>query len=107
MKKLIAFIILICVFFIAPGAWASEKPSLNIPVKTLYSAPHEDSNPIYDIPIEVKLLDISDDGNWYKAKIAYSLGPFSYAYVGWIHVPIIEILAERETSEIASLSDTN
>jgi hypothetical protein len=105
MRKTIAIIILLSLIFAFQGAVASEKDPLDIPVKQLYSAPLEDSNLIWDIPIEVKLLDISKDGNWYKVKISYNIGPFGYTYVGWSHIPVADILAKRnqETPEIASL----
>lgn len=96
MKKLIAILILISVFCLGQAALASEEQALDIPVKTLYSAPLEDSNVIYDIPVDVKLLDISEDGNWYKVKISYWIGPFGYTHVGWANIPAAKILAERD-----------
>ena len=105
MRKVIALIMLISVFFISQGALASEEQPLDLSIKTLYSAPYEDSNVVYNIPVEVKLLDVSEDGNWYKVKIAYNVGPFGYTYVGWAPVPAAEILAEREAAEIAYLLD--
>ena len=54
-----------------------------------------DFNLIYNIPVEVKLLDVSADANWYKVEISYSLGPLSYTYQGWTQIPIGAILAER------------
>jgi hypothetical protein len=95
MKKLIA-ILFIIIFIASQAALAAENPVLDLPVKRLYSAQSEDSNVIYDIPIEVKLLDISEDGNWYKVKISFNLGPLCYKYVGWSHIPVAEIMAERE-----------
>ncbi len=105
MKKLIAILLLIAVLFAAKAVLADEKDPLEVPVKTLYSAPLEDSNVIYDIPVEVKLLDISEDGNWYKVKISFYIGPFGYTYVGWANIPVASILSERQkqTPEIASL----
>lgn len=102
MKKLVVLMLIIG-FFVAQGAIAHKAKALDLPIKHLYAAPFEESNLIYDIPVEVKLLDVSEDGNWYKVKIAYNLGPFSYSYVGWAPIPVSEILAEREAREIASL----
>jgi len=106
MKKLIALTIILAAF--AGIVWAGEpavKSAYDLPVKKLYSAPSEDATLVLDIPIEVKLLDISEDGNWYKVKIAYAVGPFSYTYVGWSNIPVGNILAEREkiASKIAVL----
>ncbi|MFC1568079.1 hypothetical protein ACFL37_00085 [Candidatus Margulisiibacteriota bacterium] len=105
----IALIILITTFILGQAALASNDSPLDLPVKQLYSAPMADSNLILDIPIEVKLLDISPDGNWYKVKIAYNIGPFSYTYVGWSHIPVMDVIAERDkdTSDIAYLLEGN
>lgn len=105
MKKWIAALLLIFITLAGNAALAAGDSSLDVPVKTLYSAPLEDSNVIYDIPIEVKLLDISEDGNWYKVKISFYIGPFGYTYVGWANIPVANILAERQkpAPEIASL----
>ncbi len=108
MKKLIAITLLISVFFLGQAVLASHEP-LDLTVKTLYSAPLEDSNVIYNFPIEVKLLDISPDGNWFKVKISFYIGPFGYTYVGWANIPVTNILAERdtETLDLASLLEDN
>ena len=109
MKKLIAITLLISIFFLGQAALASEEQPLDIPVKTLYSAPLENSNVIFNIPMEVTLLDISPDGNWYKVKISFYIGPFGYTYVGWAYIPVAKILAERdkEIQDLASLLEDN
>lgn len=107
MKKLIA-ITLALTFLLGASALAqSYDDELNIPVKKLYSAPLDGSNEIYEIPIDVTLLDISEDGNWYKVKIAYFIGPFAYEYVGWTHIPVEQVLARRnaEYDDISALVD--
>lgn len=96
MQKNAVFILLVA-SFLALGslALAGVKTPLSLPVKELYSAPSEDSNLIYQVPVEVKLLDISEDGNWYKVKLSYAIGPFSYSYVGWANIPIQDFLSSR------------
>ena len=108
MKKLIA-IIFILFFVVCQANFATEKTPLNCPIKQLYSAPAENSSLVYSIPIEVKLLEISSDANWYKVKISFRFGPFASTYVGWAKIPVGQILAEREkeASEIANLSGTS
>ena len=93
-----ASVILFTILILAGIALAAEpvKDPYDIQVKTLYSAPDESSNLIYSIPIEVKLLDLSEDGNWGKVKISFRIGPFGYTYVGWVNIPVTNILAERE-----------
>lgn len=102
MKKLIAGV-LILIFCLFQGAFALEKEPFDMPVKQLYSAPTDASNIVFEIPIEVKLLDISEDNNWYKVKISYWVGPFSFTYVGWAPIPVGQIMAEREEAELAAL----
>ena len=91
MKKWIASILIIG-FFVG-GASASP---LNYNIKELYADPTENSNLIFKIPVEVVLLDVSEDANWHKVKISYSVGPFHYEYVGWTEIPVGEVLVERE-----------
>ena len=94
MRKTLVFLTLILV--LAGCAFAAgDKDPYNIQVKQLYSAPDENSLPIFTIPIEVKLLDVSADANWGKVKIAFNLGPLSYTYIGWVKIPVGEILASR------------
>jgi hypothetical protein len=94
MKK--AFVILFSLLILAGiGFAAAAKDPYDLQVKKLYSAPVEESNLIFNIPIEVKLLDVSADANWYKVKISFSLGPLGYTYVGWTKIPVGEILAAR------------
>jgi hypothetical protein len=97
MKKLIAITIILTALagVIGAGTPPAKNP-YDLPIKKLHTAPSEDASIVLDIPIEVRLLDISEDGNWYKVKIAYSVGPFSYTYVGWSNIPVGSILAERE-----------
>ena len=101
-----AFIILLLTAVLGGLAFAAAAPKdpYGLQVKKLYSTPDENSNLIYSIPIDVKLLDISEDGNWYKVKIAYAFGPFSYTYVGWAEIPVGSILAARigKTAKVAS-----
>lgn len=97
MKNLVILILALSLLF-CPVALAAEKETLDLPVKQLYAYPQEDSKVIYKIPIAVSLLEISEDGNWYKVKIAYELGPFSYTYVGWAPIPVAEILAKRDAA---------
>lgn len=76
-------------------AAAPESNPLSLPVKQLHAAPDADSSLIYKIPIDVEILDISADTNWYKVKIAFRLGPLGYTYVGWAKVPVGEVLSMR------------
>ena len=79
----------------APALAQAGTDPLNIQVKKIYSAPDQTASLIYDIPLDVKLLDVSEDGNWYKVRIAFNLGPFNYTYLGWSHIPVGDFVAER------------
>ncbi|MFA6170054.1 MAG: hypothetical protein WCW67_00935 [Candidatus Margulisiibacteriota bacterium] len=99
-----ALIIAFLIVLTLPGLAAGKMTE--IPVKELYTAPSEDSNLVLSIPIEVKMLDMSADGNWYKVKIAYNLGPFSYTYIGWTKIPVGDIIVERERKAAEKLAAT-
>jgi len=91
---------------IALASTAAKDP-YNIQVKKLYSAPDENSNLVFDIPIEVKLLDVSADANWHKVKIAFSFGPLNYTYIGWTKIPVGDVVAERvEKAKLAKALET-
>ncbi len=101
MKKLIVSLVCLAVLFGVALA-ADTKDPLNIAVKKIYSAPDENSNLLFEVPVEVKLLDMSADNNWYKVKISFKMGPFGYTYVGWTQIPVGQVMAEREkASELA------
>jgi hypothetical protein len=108
MKK--ALTLLFSLVILSGLVWAvAAKDPYDLPIKKLYSAPDEASNLIYNIPIEVRLLDVSADGNWHKVKIAFSLGPLRYTYIGWTKIPVGEILAAREqkVAKIPPLTKTS
>jgi len=93
MKKTLIFLLLILA--LAGVACAAATDPYNLEVKKVYSAPDENSQVIFAIPIEVRLLDVSNDANWGKVKIAFNLGPLCYTYVGWVKIPVGEIVASR------------
>ncbi|MDD4178778.1 MAG: hypothetical protein PHH14_01850 [Candidatus Margulisbacteria bacterium] len=95
MKKALFALLVLVIMTGAIFADTTAKDPYDLQIKRLYSAPDQESNEILAIPIEVKLLDISADGNWYKVKIAYWIGPLSYTYVGWTEIPVGQALAER------------
>ena len=94
MKKTLVYITLILVLAGCSFA-ATAKDPYDLQVKNVYSAPDENSQLIFSIPIEVKLLDVSTDANWGKVRIAFNLGPLCYTYVGWVKIPVGEIVASR------------
>jgi hypothetical protein len=107
--KHIFIIVAILLYIICPLALAQDKITaaepLNVHIKELRASPNQESSLILDIPIEVRLLDVSEDGNWFKVKIQYAFGPLNYSYVGWTRIPVTEVLSKREKlpSKIADL----
>lgn len=71
----------------------------NYKIQDLYSEASGVSKVVYQIPIEVRLLDISQDTNWYKVMIKFCLGPAVFKYTGWAYIPIGKYLAEREAAK--------
>ncbi len=106
MKKLILGLLVLALFLGITAAADTPKDPYDIQVKNLYSTPDDSSNKIYAIPIEVKLLDVSADTNWYKVKISYRIGPLSYTYVGWTEIPVGDIIAARQKAmdEVAKVT---
>lgn len=101
MKKALAISICLIMFFgISTPIFAGETP-YNYKVKQLYAKPDGRSKIVYDIPIEVKLLDVSEDANWYKVYLEFSLGLIRFNYSGWAYIPVGKLLAEREATKAA------
>ncbi len=102
MKKTICiFLIFGFIIGIIGVSLASEPYSHNI--KKLRAAPDPEARVIYEIPVEVKMLDVSEDANWYKVRISFYLGPINLVYSGWTFIPVGQILAERhESRKVAS-----
>ncbi len=94
MKKLIA--ITICLVVLAGVAIAGASDPLNIPLKKLMSAPSSKAKVVFEIPIEVRVLDVSEDLDWYKVKISFKLGPFEQTHIGWVKIPFDEILLAHQ-----------
>ena len=91
MKKM-PILILLFVILSANIALGQIAP---VSLKKLYAAPSSASKLVYDIPVEVTLLDMSDDLNWYKVKIAFNIGPLQYKYTGWTKIPVGEEIVTR------------
>ena len=90
------FICLTLLAFALPSFGSDRNTYFKIPIKTLLSEPSKDANKVYDIPVDVKILGISEDGNWYKVRIEFDfvfLG--HYKYTGWAYAPVSDILAEK------------
>ncbi|MCU0640938.1 MAG: hypothetical protein MUC35_02480 [Candidatus Margulisbacteria bacterium] len=93
MKRIL--VVILGLVILAGVGFAAAKEPYSLQVKKLYAVPEETASVVFDIPIDVKLLDMSNDGNWYKVRIAFNFGPLGYTYVGWAKIPVGDILAAR------------
>jgi len=101
MEKAICVALLIfSLFLLCAPAWSESAYDLK--VKKLYAEPTATSNVVYEIPLEVKLLDISEDYDWYKVFLKFNIGPMSFNYTGWANIPIGNIIAEKEKAKLAT-----
>lgn len=83
---------LIFVFFCC--SYAKDEP-YDINISQLYAEPTTTSKVVYQIPIEVKMLEVSEDANWYKVYLKFNIGPMEFKTTGWTYIPIGTLLAER------------
>jgi len=94
MRKLIVITLLIAA--IATGLGASSSNPLDISLKKLFAGPSDTTKIVFEIPIEVKILDVSSDFDWYKVNISFKLGPFEQSHTGWVKIPFDEILLAHQ-----------
>ncbi|MFA6431637.1 MAG: hypothetical protein WCV91_04590 [Candidatus Margulisiibacteriota bacterium] len=76
-----------------------------VSLKKLYAAPSAASKLVFDIPVDVTLLDMSEDLNWYKVKIAFNIGPLQYKYTGWTKIPVGDEIITRLAKQDQVASD--
>ncbi|KAF0134009.1 MAG: hypothetical protein FD145_951 [Candidatus Saganbacteria bacterium] len=100
-KALIIFLFFAILIGIFAPCLAENTPN-ELQVKKMYSSPTFDSKLVYEIPIEVKLLEISEDANWYKVKIQFYFGPACFKYTGWAYIPVGQALAARNNRLVSS-----
>ena len=79
--------ILIVVFLLFATALPSfcDELKFDVPIKKLYLKPDINSETVFNIPIDVKLLGSTEDKTWYKVKIAFNFLGY-HEYVGWMQV---------------------
>jgi len=54
----------------------------------LYAQPDKNSGVVFEIPIEVALLSMTEDLNWFRVKIRFSVGFIHYEHYGWVNIPV-------------------
>jgi hypothetical protein len=71
----------------------SENIYFDIPIKLLHEEPSEESPVAFEIPIDVTLLGMTADRNWYKVRVEYDLLFLGhYVYTGWVRAPLAKYL---------------
>jgi len=94
-KSILIAILLVTAIF----SLSYAKDDNDLAVKELFSDPSKDSKVVFQIPIDVKLQEISEDANWYKVSIKFYIGPMEIKNTGWAYIPVGKILAQRETEK--------
>ena len=91
MKNLILkiFAAVLLLAFCASSA-AAIVPA-NLPIKLMYAEPNEDAEIVFEIPVEIALLSLTEDLNWFRVKIRFEFAFIVYEYIGWVHLPVGEI----------------
>jgi hypothetical protein len=99
----VLFCLVICLCLLAGQLSASlGEESYDLQVKKLYASPEVEAKVVYEIPLEVKLLDLTDDFNWYKVYIKFNIGPANFRYTGWAYIPIGNLMAEKSKAKLTA-----
>ena len=76
----------------AGQTWSEQEIiALDIPVTQMLAEPTAEASANFIFPIDLKILSMTPDHNWFKVRIAYTLplvGHFEYS--GWCYVPLGE-----------------
>ncbi len=92
----ISIVVLMLMAFILPAFAYDSNIYFKMPVKKLLVEPKHEAREVYEIPVDVKLLGMSEDGNWYKVRIEFDLLFFGhYKYTGWVYAPLGEYLSQK------------
>ena len=90
--------LLLLIAFASAGFAADSTLSFDYPIKRLLASPSAESNVNFEIPIDVRIIGMTPDKNWFKVKIAYDLVFLGrYEYTGWVYAPIENVAASAET----------
>jgi len=90
--------LLLLIAFEAAAFAADGTLSFDYPVKRLLDKPSAEANVNFEIPIDVRIIGMTPDKNWFKVKIAYDLVFLGrYEYTGWVYAPIENVAASAET----------
>lgn len=87
---LITLLLLIMLSFSAPA------DLLNIPIKKMYAEPSINSKVVYEFPLNLTLLDVSDDMDWFKIRLKFDFLFVHYDYTGWVNIPSSKISVLKE-----------
>jgi hypothetical protein len=109
MKGATSKVLLLSLIFAVAAMIFMPAPSfadpLNHRVDRLFAGPDGNSKVVYVVPLDIRLLDISDDFNWYKVQFRLNVGPAQLNIAGWAYIPVGDILIEREAKrKLASIA---
>jgi hypothetical protein len=86
-KKLACLFLLVCVLVAAAPASQAFVPFKN-QLKTMYAEPDPTSEVVFVFPLEITMLGMAEDLNWFKVKIKFELAFIRYEYTGWVNIPV-------------------
>lgn len=90
--KVISIFAIILLLALLANTARSSLP-FKMQIKNIYESPSLDSKVVYEIPADVKIIDMTDDRNWYRVRIEFMI-PFlgTFNYKGWVNVPMGEVI---------------
>jgi hypothetical protein len=72
----------------------------NLPLKTMYAEPTEEANVVYEFPIDVRILGMTRDKNWFKVSMEFDLLFLGhYKYSGWVHAPLGDMIEQEKLEQ--------
>ena len=93
-KRQIIILLLLFVIIGAPLLSAADKFAPQ-QVKKILASPAKGSSVNFEIPVDLIILDVTDDLNWYKVRIGFDfLG--HHEYEGWAFIPLGNYIKENE-----------
>ncbi|MFA4858245.1 MAG: hypothetical protein WC901_06840 [Candidatus Margulisiibacteriota bacterium] len=88
MTKTIVCTLLLALVLAAAAPMSQAFVPFKTQLKTLYADPNKDADVVFRFPIEVTMLGMTEDLNWFKVRIKFELAFIRYEYTGWVNIPV-------------------
>lgn len=77
----------------------SKRTYLDVRLKKMHAEPSEKADVVFEFPVDIRVLQMTDDKNWFKISLEFDLLFLGhYKHTGWVHAPLGDIL-EKERRE--------